>query len=69
MSGFWTITESDDYKAPQQLNMMTSSNGNISRIIGHLCREFTGHRWIHRTKASEAELWSFLWSVHGKTVE
>ena len=24
--------------------MMTSSNGNIFRVTGHLCREFTGHR-------------------------
>ena len=25
-------------------NMMTSSNGNIFRITGHLCGEFTGHK-------------------------
>ena len=25
--------------------------------------EFTGHWWIPRTKASDAELWYFLWSV------
>ena len=31
--------------------MMTSSNGNIFRVTGHLCGEFTGHRWIPRTKA------------------
>ena len=24
--------------------MMTSSNGNIFRVTGHLCGEFTGHR-------------------------
>ena len=24
------------------LYMMTSSNGNILRVTGHLCREFTG---------------------------
>ena len=41
----------------------TSSNGNIFRVTGHLCGEFTGHRWIHRTKASDAELWCFLWSA------
>ena len=23
--------------------MMTSSDGNIFRVTGHLCREFTGH--------------------------
>ena len=28
----------------------TSSNGNIFRVTGHLCREFTGHRWIPRKK-------------------
>ena len=27
-------------------HMMTSSNGNIFRITGPLCGEFTGHRWI-----------------------
>ena len=25
---------------------MTSSNGNIFRVTGHLCGEFTGPRWI-----------------------
>ena len=35
----------------------------------HLCGEFTGHRWIPRTKASDAELWCFLWSAPGWTVE
>ena len=43
--------------------MMTSSNGNVFPVTGHLCGEFTGHRWIPRTKASDAELWSFLWST------
>ena len=44
-------------------SMMTSSNGNIFRVTGHLCGEFTGPRWIPRTKASDAELWCFLWSA------
>ena len=40
------------------------TNANIFRVTGHLCGEFTGHRWIHRTKASDAdELWCFLWSA------
>ena len=43
--------------------MMTSSNGNIFRVTGHLCGEFTGSRWIPRTKACDAELWCFLWSA------
>ena len=40
--------------------MMTSSNGNIFRVTGHLCGEFTGPRWIPRTMASNAELWCFI---------
>ena len=28
--------------------MVTSSNGNIFRVTGPLCGEFTGHRWIPR---------------------
>ena len=45
------------------LTMMTWSNGNILRVTGHLCGELTSHRWIPRTKASDAELWCFLWSA------
>ena len=41
--------------------MMTSSNGNIFRVTGHLCGEFAGHRWIPRAKASDAELWCFFY--------
>ena len=43
--------------------MMTSSNGNIFRVTSPLCGEFTGNRWIPLTKASDAELWCFLWSA------
>ena len=43
--------------------MMTSSSGNIFCATGHLCGEFTGHRWIPHTKASNAGLWCFLWSA------
>ena len=39
--------------------MMTSSNGNIFRVTGPLWGEFTGHRWIPRTTASDAEFWYF----------
>ena len=31
-------------------HMMTSSNGNIIRVTGPLCGEFTGHRWLPLTK-------------------
>ena len=51
--------------------MMTSSNGNMFRVTDHLCGEFTGDRWIPRTKASDAELWCFLryngWANNRKT--
>ena len=40
---------------------MTSSNGNNFSVTDPLCWEFTDHRWIPRTKASDAELWCFLW--------
>ena len=53
-------------KAP---NMMTSSDGNIFRVTGHLCGEFTGLRWIPHTKASDAELWYFLWCAPNSTSE
>ena len=42
--------------------VMTSWNGNIFRVTGPLCAEFADHRWIPLTKASDAELWCFLWS-------
>ena len=42
---------------------MTLSNGNIFRVTGPLCGEFTGNRWIPRTKANDAELLCFLWSA------
>ena len=45
------------------LIMMTSPDGNICRATGPLCREFTGHRWIPITMASDAELWCLLWSA------
>ena len=46
-----------------RLVMIMSSNGNIFRVTGPLCGEFTGPRWIPLTKASDAELWCFLSSV------
>ena len=45
------------------LRMMTSSNGDIIRVTGPLCEEFTGHRWIPLTEASDADLWYILWSA------
>ena len=45
------------------LIMMTWSNGNIFHVTGPLWGEFTGHWWIHLTKASNTESWCFLWSA------
>ena len=39
----------------------------IFSVTGLLCGEFTGHRWISRTKASDADLWCFLWFVPEQT--
>ena len=50
-------------------HMMTSSNGNIFHVIWPLWEESTGHWWIPLTKASDVELWYFLWSVPEQTVE
>ena len=49
-------------------HMMTSSNGNIFRITGPVCWEFTGQWWISLTKASDVEL-CFLWLVPEKAFE
>ena len=49
--------------------MMTSTNGNMFRVAGSLWWEFTGDRWIPLTKASDGELWYFLWSTPEQTVE
>ena len=49
--------------------MMMSSNGNIFRVARLLCEEFKGHRWIPRTKASDAEFWCFLGSAPEPKVE
>ena len=48
---------------PTIRTMMTSSNGTIFRVTGPLCGKFTCHRWIPLTKASDVELWCFLWSA------
>ena len=50
-------------------SMMLSSNGNIFHVTGPLCGEFTSHWWIPLTKASDMELWCFLWSTPEQTVE
>ena len=51
----WAPERCDSHVAPL--------NGNVFRVIGPLCGDFTGDRWITHTKASDAELWCFLWSA------
>ena len=43
--------------------IMTSSDGNIFSVTVHLWGESTGHQWISLAKASDTELWCFLWSM------
>ena len=43
--------------------MMTPLTGHAFPVTGRLCRQFTALQWIPRTKASDAELWYFLWSA------
>ena len=43
-----------------QSSTVTWSNGNIFRVTGPLCGEFSGHGWIPLTNASDAELWCFF---------
>ena len=59
----WQLKSTQNQAKYLWFHMMTSSNGNIFRVAGHLCGEFTGPRWIPHTKASDAELWCFLWSA------
>ena len=54
------LSLSDKYWFAILCIMMTSSNGNIFRVTGLLCGEFTGARWILRTKVSNEELWCFF---------
>ena len=58
---------------PQHVIMIPNYDDVIKwknfRVTGTLCGEFTGHRWIPRTKASDAKLWCLLWSVPEQTVE
>ena len=45
------------------IHLMTSSNGNIFRVTGPLCGEFTHYRWIALINASDAKLWCVRWTA------
>ena len=55
---YWLIA----YLGP--LFMMKSSNGNIFRVTGNLCREFIGHRWhsSHKGQWRGPLMFSFICS-------
>ena len=55
------------YQLSACLLMMTSPNGSIFRVTGPMWGEFTGHRRIPFTKASDAVLWCFLWPAPEQT--
>ena len=48
--------------------MMTSLNRNIFCVTGPLLGQSTGERWIPPTKASDVEIWFFLFAPD-QTVE
>ena len=58
-----TVLHIKTEKKRSAFRVMASSNGNIFRVTGPLCGEFTGQRWIPRAKVSDAELGCFLWSA------
>ena len=47
---------------------MTPSNWNVFRVTGRLWGKSTGDRGIPFTKASDAELWCFLWFAPEQSV-
>ena len=49
--------------------IITSSNGCIFFVFSPLRGEFIGHRWIPLSKATDGDLWCFLWSAPEQTVE
>ena len=46
--------------------MMTSSNGNIFRVTGYLCGEFTGPRWIPPTQRPVTRSFDVFFELHLK---
>ena len=52
-----------DHPWLERYHMVTSSNRNIFSVTGRLWGKSTSHRQIPLTKASDEELWCFLWSA------
>ena len=49
--------------------LFTSTLKNVKTLWCHQIEKFSSHRWIPLTKASDGELWCFLWSAPEQTVE
>ena len=72
-------TRQQTHPCPQsdiQKMMMTLSNGNIFRFTGRFVKgihrspvKSSGYRWIPLAKASDPELWCFLWCAHEQTAK
>ena len=62
----WSCSSGDVLVMTWQLNMMTSSNGNIFRVTGHLCGEFTGDRWRGALMFSLICVWINGWVNNGE---
>ena len=50
LDGLFQLRQGNKANKRKQNSMMMSSNGNIFRVTGHLCGEFTGPRWIPHTR-------------------
>ena len=58
----WAIQKSD-MQAIYMFIMVTSSNGNIFRVTGPLCEEFTGPGEFPTQRPVTRSFWCFLWST------
>ena len=49
----WNLSKNINSQNGLKPHILTSWNGNIFRVTGHLCGELNGYRWIPRTKAND----------------
>ena len=66
----WPVVETCDYKNYNFCSLVSWWRHQMETFPALLAIcEFTGYRWIPHTKASDVELWCFLWSAPASTVE
>ena len=63
------IRHSSIEPVPPNINHDDATKWKYFPLYWPLWGETTGYRWIPLTKASDAELWCFLWSALEQTVE